>query len=119
MLKFHKIENIIIAEVTDERFIISQTQDALDLMGDSGSNNCNRIIIREKNLHPDFFRLQTGLAGEILQKFSNYNIKLAIIGDFSEYKSKSLQSFICESNKGNRIFFVDSLDEALRILTRI
>ncbi|MCX6254489.1 MAG: DUF4180 domain-containing protein [Bacteroidia bacterium] len=118
MLKFHKIENIVIAELTDERFIISQTQDALDLIGDSGSNNCNRIIIRERNLHSDFFRLQTGLAGEILQKFSNYNIKLAIVGDFSKYKSKNLQDFIRESNKGNRIFFVDSLDDALRMLSR-
>jgi hypothetical protein len=45
MLKFHKIENIVIAEVTDERFIISQTQDALDLMGDSGSNNCNKKYV--------------------------------------------------------------------------
>lgn len=41
---------MVIDELTDESFIISQTQDALDLMGDLGSNNCNWIIIRERNL---------------------------------------------------------------------
>jgi len=44
MFKFYKLENMVIAELTDENFIISQTQDALDLLGDSGSNNCNRIF---------------------------------------------------------------------------
>jgi len=31
----------------------------------------------------DFFDLSTGLAGEILQKFVNYHVKIAIVGDFS------------------------------------
>jgi hypothetical protein len=117
MLKLHKIADIVIAELTDESFIISQGQDVLDLMGDLIMDNCNRMILRENNLHADFFRLHTGLAGEILQKFSNYNFKLAIIGDFSKYSSKSFQDLIRESNKGNRIFFVENIDEALCKLT--
>jgi hypothetical protein len=104
MFRFHEIDNKIVAELTDENLIISETQDALDIMGEAGAYPCNRIIVREKNLHPDFFKLYTGLAGEILQKFSTYNFKLAIIGDFSKYSSKNLQAFIRESNKGNRIF---------------
>jgi hypothetical protein len=55
------------------------------------------MILNENNFHPDFFRL-------------------AIIGDFSKYKSKSLQDFIRESNKGNRIFFVKTLEKALNRL---
>jgi len=113
MLKFNKTGKIVISELEDMNFVISEAQDILDLIGDAVSENCNRIIIREKNLNPHFFRLQTGLAGEILQKFSNYNFKLAIIGEFDKYKSKNLQDFIRESNKGNMIFFVSSYDEAL------
>jgi hypothetical protein len=113
MLKYHDINNIRISEIEDKNFVISEAQDILDLMGDAVSENSNRMIIREENLNPDFFRLQTGLAGEILQKFSNYNFKLAIIGDFTKYKSKNLQDFMRESNKGNRIFFVSSFEEAL------
>jgi hypothetical protein len=113
MIKIHKSEQTSVAELTDENLVISSGQDVLDLMGELFSDNCSTIILREKNLHPDFFRLQTGLAGDILQKFSNYNMKLAVIGDFSKYKSKNLIDFIRESNRGNRIFFLDSLDAAL------
>ena len=114
MIKYHKIaDNKIIAELTDDNFIISQVQDVLDIMGDMGSYGCNRIILHEKHLHKDFFNLKTGLAGDILQKFSNYHVKLAIVGDFSQYHSKSLRDFILESNKGNRIFFVENMDSAL------
>jgi hypothetical protein len=89
----------------------------LDLLGQIGSYDCRRIIIYERNLNMDFFKLRTGLAGEILQKFSNYNVKLAIVGDFTKYTSRSLQDFIRESNKGNMIFFIDSLDSAIKRLS--
>lgn len=113
MLNFRKIENITVAELCDEKQVISEVQEMLDLMGDSGANECNTIILKEQNLHPDFFRLHTGLAGEILQKFSTYDFKLAIVGDFSKYKSKSLHDFIRESNKGNRIFFTVNFEDAI------
>jgi hypothetical protein len=114
MIFYHKIsDNKIIAEVIDDNIVINETQDVLDLLGESGSNNCSRIIIYEKNLNPDFFKLKTGFAGEILQKFSNYNVKLAIVGDFVKYKSKSLRDFIYESNNGKLIFFTDNINNAL------
>jgi hypothetical protein len=112
MLKYHTGGKIIISELEDNDFVINEAQDILDLMGDAVSENSDRMIIREKNLNSDFFRLQTGLAGEILQKFSNYNFKLAIIGEFDKYKSKNLQDFIRESNRGKRISFVSSFEEA-------
>jgi hypothetical protein len=118
MIKYHNTpDNKVIAELTDENLIIGQTQDALDLICNLGYDDCNRIIIHERNLHPGFFDLRTGLAGDILQKFSNYNFKLAIVGDFSKYKSISLHDFIRETNKGRLIFFLDSLDSALERLT--
>jgi hypothetical protein len=113
MVKYREIDNIKIASPVDENFIISSTQDAVDMLGEAGLENCSRIIIYERNLHSDFFKLYTGLAGDILQKFSNYRFKLAIIGDFSKFKSKSLQDFIRESNKGNTVFFVTDIDNAL------
>jgi hypothetical protein len=113
MLKFLEIGNVVVAELINENQIISEVQEMLDLMGDSGANNCYRLILNENNLHPDFFRLHTGFAGEILQKFSTYGFKLAIVGDFSRYKSISLQDFIRESNKGNRVFFVENHDIGL------
>jgi hypothetical protein len=118
MFKFHTTGNNIIAEVTDTSFVIAETQDGVDLLGELVSDNCSRIIVYERNLHPDFFRLHTGLAGDILQKFSNYRIRLAIIGDFSKFTSKSLQDFIRESNRGKSICFVSTLGEALDKLSK-
>jgi len=118
IINYHNSKNnIVIAELVADEVIIADVQDALDLMSDLGTNNCNRIIIKETNLSKDFFRLKSGLAGEILQKFSTYGVKLAIIGDFSKYKSAPLQDFIRESNKGNQIFFSGNLDSALTRLS--
>jgi hypothetical protein len=107
----------VIAELTEKAFRINDVQDALDMMADLGHNNCNRVIIHEQNLHEDFFNLKTGFAGEILQKFSNYKIRLAIVGDFARYQSRSLQDFIRESNRGNAIFFVRNTDTAIERLS--
>jgi hypothetical protein len=118
MVIFREFDKTKIAFPAEENFIISCTQDAVDLLGEAGSENCNNIILYERNLHENFFKLTTGLAGDILQKFSNYRFKLAIIGDFSKYQSKSLKDFIYESNKGNSVFFVDTVDNALSKLVK-
>jgi len=107
-----------IAELTDENFIISRAQDVLDIFGDLIAVDCARIIIHERNLHADFFDLKTRLAGEVLQKFSNYKVKIAIVGDFAKYKSKSLRDFIFESNKSNYVFFTDSINSAIMRLEK-
>jgi len=117
MLKIHNTGKISIAELADPDSIISSVQDAVDLLGESHFSGCSGIIVREENLHPDFFRLHTNLAGDILQKFSNYQMKLAVVGEFSKFKSKSLQEFIGESNRGNRVFFVGNSDEAINKLS--
>ena len=66
-----------------------------------------------RDLAPAFFDLKTGLAGDVLQKFSNYRMRLAIVGDFSRFSSKSLGDFISESNQVRRITFVPTINEAL------
>ncbi|MBK7711477.1 MAG: DUF4180 domain-containing protein [Bacteroidales bacterium] len=82
-------------------------------MAESRYLDAGKMIIYEYQIDPSFFDLKTGLAGEILQKFSNYRMQLAIIGDFSKYRSKSLQDFVRECNKGNRIFFLESKEAAI------
>ena len=119
MIKYHESKgNIPIAELIDNNFKISEVQDALDLFGELIPFNCNRIIIRESNLHDNFFDLKTRLAGDILQKFSNYRISLAIIGDFSKYKSKALQDFIRECNKGSQVIFLENIEAAINRLAK-
>lgn len=97
-----------------EGILITDAQSALDLMMTvQYETGCRRIAFFQENLPEDFFVLRTGLAGEVLQKFINYNMKFAVIGDFSAIASKPLRDFIYESNKGKDIFFVSSRKEAV------
>jgi hypothetical protein len=105
-------EGIKIADVLADGLVIHETQDALDLMAEVSYLGSCRMILHEENISPAFFDLKTRLAGEILQKFSQYRVKLAIVGDFSKYTSKSLKDFIWESNRFGHICFTDSLEEA-------
>ena len=107
-----------IAVLKSTGVLILKTQDALDLMAEASYLNSHKIIIKEDQVTPEFFDLKTGIAGEILQKFSTYNVQLAIIGDFSKYNSKSLRDFVFESNKHGRINFVSSYEEAIEKLSR-
>lgn len=92
---------------------IEEVQDAVDLLGNCYYQGIDRIILYQHQLVPAFFDLKTGIAGEILQKFSNYNVRLAIIGDYSNLTSQSLKDFIFESNKQKHICFAASREEAL------
>ncbi len=101
-------------EIKSDSILIKSSQDALDLMVDiEYQYNSRKIIIYKENLDEKFFDLKTGLAGEILQKFSNYMVQLVIVGDFSRYTGKSLRDFIFESNKNNLISFVKDIITAL------
>ena len=113
----HNIDDIKIAEVISDETIINNTEDGLNLLGNLYYQGFDRIVINEKNITTDFFDLKNGIAGEILQKFSTYRVRLAIVGDFSKYSSKSLTDFIYESNKGRHINFVNSTTEAIKILS--
>jgi len=108
-----------IAHVQSDTVIISNGQDAGELLMNCRYNGSDSIIIKEENLPAEFFDLSTGLAGDILQMFSTYQGRLAIIGDFSKFDSKSLSDFIYESNKGKRINFVSTFEEAVVALGRL
>lgn len=100
-----------------EDFQIQTTQDALDLMATMRYEaGCEKLILKEHHLVDRFFDLKSGLAGDILQKFVNYQIKLAVIGNFERYSSKALHDFIYECNKGKHLFFVSSETSAVQML---
>lgn len=112
-VKIHDTGTARIAEIISDKNLTNSSQDGLDLLGNIYYQDFDKIIIHEKNITPDFFDLKTKIAGEILQKFSNYRVRLAIVGDFSKYQSKSIKEFIFESNKGKQVGFVNSVEMAL------
>lgn len=108
-----------VAIITSNDKVITDVQSSLDLIMTAKYETETNLIAIDKNAIVDeFFVLSSGLAGEILQKFINYQAKIAIWGDFSKYTSKPLKDFIYESNKGNDIFFVATKDDAVDCLVR-
>ncbi|MPS64263.1 MULTISPECIES: DUF4180 domain-containing protein [unclassified Chryseobacterium] len=114
----HQINTTKVAEIISDNIIINSVQDGLDLLGNIYYQGFDQVIIYEKNITSDFFNLKTKIAGEILQKFSNYRINLTIIGDFDKYESKSLKDFIFESNKTKHINFIATLQDALEKISQ-
>ena len=115
IMKTIELKNIKAAELEIEDRMDS-VQAALDLMATASYEGCSALMVPKESLPETFFQLRTGFAGEVLQKFSNYKMKLAIIGDFGGYQSKSLKDFIYECNKGKQVFFKATREEAIKAL---
>jgi len=96
--------------VPDTGPLLSHESDALDIIGETYGTGAELVVIPAKRLAPDFFRLSTGLAGAMLQKFTNYQMRVAIVGDISAYTDMSvpLRDFIRESNRRGQVRFVVS-----------
>lgn len=108
-----------IAIVKSNEIIIKDVSSAIDfIMSIQYETNCNKIALNKEAVSEDFFILSTGLAGEILQKFINYQTKFAIYGDYSKYTSNPLKDFIYESNKGKDIFFIGNIEDAIKMLSK-
>ena len=114
IIETHNIDNTRVAEIITDKVILRSTEDGLELLGNLYYQGFDKIIIHEKNITPEFFDLKTKIAGNILQKFAQYQMPLIIVGDFSKYKSKSLNDFIFESNKGSQVNFVSDLSRVLQ-----
>lgn len=90
--------------------LLSTTQDALDLIG-ATYFGAETIAIPVQRVDERFFDLETGLAGELMQKFVNYSVRLVILGDISAplASSSALRSLVRESNRGSHIWFLPDL----------
>ena len=109
-----------IALVSGSEIVISDVQSALDLMATVRYEaDSDRIVIHKSLLSEHFFDLKTRLAGDILQKFINYRAKVAFVGDFSEYTSRSFKDFMYECNSGKDIFFLPTEQAAIDKLSSI
>ena len=106
-----------VAVIESREAIIKDAASAIDLMMTvKYETGCDKIALNKEALIPEFFILSKQIAGEVLEKFITYQMRLAIYGDFSKYTSKPLKDFIYESNRGKDILFVESQELALRRL---
>ncbi|TDB91825.1 DUF4180 domain-containing protein [Actinomadura sp. KC216] len=97
---------------------VATEQDALDLIGASFLG-AEVVAVPASRLDERFFALGTRVAGEIMQKFANYRLRLAIVGDISRHveASSALRALVQESHSSGHVWFVadlEALDARLR-----
>ncbi|MBC7769408.1 MAG: DUF4180 domain-containing protein [Phycisphaerales bacterium] len=97
-----------VAEVGERGAPLDSERDAVELIAEAISSDARFVAIPAERLSQDFFRLSTKKAGEFIQKFVNYRLRLAILGDISTHvqSSEPLAAFVAESNRGKSIWFV-------------
>lgn len=93
-------------EVISSETPIRSANDALDIVSTCYEHDACLIMIHSEALDDDFFKLRTGVAGEILQKFINYKFKVALIVSSEEKIKGKFKELLAETNKGNdyRVF---------------
>lgn len=88
-------------------------RDVMDFIGDAGYQGARWVVIPAQRFDEAFFRLSTRIAGDIVQKFANYRLGLAILGDISPHTevSSALRDFVRESNRGRQTWFLADAEE--------
>lgn len=105
-----------VASCSSTQFIRT-ARDILELLAWGSEHATNLFLLEDVNFVPEFYDLKTGLAGELLQKLSNYGARLAIVGSFGMVTSVRFRELMAESNKGSHVHFAQGKDEAITWLT--
>lgn len=98
--------------------VLATGHDTNDLISAAWEHEAEWLVLPAARVHPDFFRLDTRIAGELIQKFVNYHLHCAVVGDISAHlaASKSLRDFAYETNRG-RVFWL--LEDAAAFEARL
>ena len=91
---------------------VSDDRDAVQLIAQAHyEHQAEWVALTAEGLGHEFFELRTGRAGAIAQKFVDYRMGLAVVGDISDKlaASNALRDWVRESNRGRSVWFVDEL----------
>ncbi len=94
---------------------IRETSDIAAALGagmDSGG-----LLLDESQLGANFFDLRTGLAGKVLQKFTNYRVRLAIVIADAQAYGVRFSELVREHRTHNAVRFFETEQRARQWLT--
>ena len=103
---------VAVLEFASEGDLLVRQRDIVDTIGDAWGHGATVVAMPAERVGADFFQLRTGVAGEVMQKFVNYHVRLAIVGDISQYvaESNALRDLVFESNRGDHVWFLPNLE---------
>lgn len=95
-------------KIPDEGPLLADAADARDLLGQLWGTGADTVAVPVGRFAPEFFDLSTRVAGDIAQKFVDYRVRLAVVGDVSGYEERSsaFRDWVRESNRGDHVWFV-------------
>ena len=99
-------------EVISAETPINTENDALNLIAVCAAHHTYSLLLHAEALSDDFFKLRTGSAGKILQKFVNYNLKVAVLIGSEQKIYGKFKELIAETNKGNDFRVFTTIEEA-------
>lgn len=111
----HRHGNLAILELPAEGILLG----ALDVIGETYGQDVDWVAIPASRLPDAFFQLRSGILGEFTQKFVNYRLKLAILGDVSRHveTSEAFAAYVAETNRQGQLRFVDDMPALLARLS--
>ncbi len=86
--------------------------DLNDLLGLCYDHNSNYILLAEENLSTEFFDLKSGLAGAALQKFANYQARVAILLPAEAEHAQRFKELMYEMKGSNHFRFYENREDA-------
>jgi len=74
------------------------------------------LLVQQEQLGANFFDLSSGVAGELLQIFTTYGSKLALVVPDTSLYSESFQQLVLEHRTHNAVRFFADTDTAAKWL---
>jgi len=93
--------------------------DPTDLVGGCLSQRCRALLLDRAAVPAAFFDLSSGVAGELVQKLTNYGIRMAAVVPDLDAHSPRFREFAREANAGRRFHFCATRAEAVDWLASI
>jgi len=118
---------IIVKQANNCRFISGQPHEKLlhdpdrdlnDLFSLCYEHDTNRILLYAANLPDGFCDLSTGIAGQILQKCAQYQVRLAIVIPPETKQTDTFRHMVQELNQTHEAHIAENDQDAVDWLTR-
>ncbi|HML48183.1 MAG TPA: DUF4180 domain-containing protein [Clostridia bacterium] len=90
---------------------IASERDGIALVSACAEHGTNLLMLPAACLSDDFLRLSTRVAGEVLQKLVNYNIKAAAVFDAGQTGPR-FREFLLETNRGQAFRVYPNMEDA-------
>jgi hypothetical protein len=89
------------AEGIAGKTLMANAGDAMLLIGYCLERRIDRVLLYTENLADEFFRLSSGEAGDMLQKFRIYGLKVAAVLTRDKANRGKFAEMVAEENRGS------------------